>query len=128
MNQEKGKFSPLLAENIVIDLKKELKARNRVNEVDYWMNYVRIVQKDNVELIFKLVPCPPRGKICDFYFEHPTHGEHWHYEIFSKTLEDVGHPVMTQGGDCAVWQFFFNLEDGARLFFIKYGEMKTVTD
>ena len=103
-------------------LKTETKAHNRVNDVVYWMNFIRIVQKDDVELIFKLVPCPQKGEIHDFYFEHPTHGVHWHYQLYSMTLESLGRRVYPEGDDCAAWHFFSTLEDGALLFFIKYGE------
>ena len=128
MEEIKREIIPVLCENLVNILKYELKAYNRVNNEDYWMNFIRIVQNDNVELIFKLVPCPPKGKVCDFYFEHPTYDVHWHYMIYSKTMANLSSPVGKRGNNCIVWQFYSGLEENARLFFIKYGASKSLQE
>ena len=111
---------PVFAQNMVNELKCELKAHNRVNNVDYWMNFIRIVQIDNVELIFKLVPCPPKGQVLDFYFEHPIHCVHWHYKIFSKNIVTLSRRMVTKGRDYVLWDRYATLEDDASLFLLRY--------
>ena len=62
---------------------------NISKHIQYLLNYARIVQENNVEIIFKNVPCPPKGELCDFYFEHSVRGaiEHWHFQKVPKKLE-----------------------------------------
>ena len=116
-----------------------------IAKVVYCLNYIRIVQSNNVEIIFKQTPCPPKGEMSDFRFDYPsavattgsTEKLHWHFKqvpikvggrqgyLVSKHHQDlagVGHGKKRKYAEDlapqAIWQPYSILENGAQLFFL----------
>ena len=119
----------IVSENILQTLKFEPRERQKIGNNYFIMNWVRIVQKDNVEHILKRLPrCPKKGVISDFCFSHPKENIHWHYEIISTKLDSSGMRRVAVD-DCqsptwkcqspATWNYYLTIEDGAQLFLLK---------
>ena len=109
---------------------------NLTHNIKYSLNFARIVQGNKVETIFKNVPCPPKGKMSDFYFEHPVREarEHWHFtKLASKPFgrddmlgfenevasESSIRGSITEEPTGITWRRYKTLEDGSsKLYFI----------
>ncbi len=87
----------------------------------FWMNYIKIVQQDGVEIVLQNVGCPPTVKDPDFLIRHPVYNQHWHYTVYSvqkqRSYKFIDNPHRP------VWQFFSSLQKGDRLFLINAGEI-----
>ena len=104
-----------------------------ISNIAYSLNYVRIIQPNNQEILFKLTACPPKGKMSDFRFDHPdstAEKRHWHFKRVSASRSGLSNLTVRSEGDGeakvkdeaalrAVWQLYSHLEDGSQLFFIK---------
>lgn len=117
-----------------------------IDKVVYCLNYIRILQSNNVEIILKQTPCPPKGEMSDFRFDYPsavaptasTEKLHWHFKrVLIKVLGSrqgslAGHhqdpsagggrgKKRKYGDECnpqTIWQPYSILENGAQLFFL----------
>lgn len=100
----------------------------------YCLNYARILQSNNVEVIFKKTPCPPKGTMSDFRFDYPsaaasTERRHCHFKKILVNAATRRGSLVGEGGHGqkrkyghdgrtqAIWQPYSIIEDGAQLFF-----------
>ena len=117
---EKGDVDMLIPAGIVEISKKENSCNSfKFGDHEYLPSFVRIVQKNLLEIIFKNVPCPPKGQLSDFYFEHPVHGdkEHWHFKRYSLKIIKEPSECSSSKATRPTWEKFAILEDDSQLFF-----------
>ena len=115
----------LISEDILRKVKEELKERQQIDNINIFLNYIRIVQADDVVHIMKILPdCPNDGRISHYCFPHPEKNLHWHYQIISTRMKSSGIQRTVFSNEKPTWSFHSFLEDGAQLFLMKIGESK----
>ena len=113
-------------ETIISELKSDIRRLRQQVVLNYYicMNWIRIVQEDNVEHFLKIIPhCPAdESVLSDFCFVHPTLDRHWHYEIKITKIQPSGVHRVVEKNESPTWKSFSYIEDGAQLFLLKLAD------